>query len=224
MNSASSPRSTPRRRVPLWLKLGYTAFLAVMIPVYWINYGPTNFLYFCDVALLLTLAGVWTGSALLVSLPAVGILLPQTLWCADFAVHLLGGRITGMTDYMFDPTRSRFLRGLSLFHGWLPILLFLLVRRLGYDRRAFLGWTALSVVLCLVAYFFLPAAGAVLTNPHAPRNINYVFGLDDAAPQHLLPPPVFLVGWLATLTGLVFAPTHLLLKKFCPAAQPTGHA
>ena len=36
------------RRIPLWLKLAYTAFMAVLVPVYLRNYGPTNFLYFCD--------------------------------------------------------------------------------------------------------------------------------------------------------------------------------
>ncbi|HLP24228.1 MAG TPA: hypothetical protein VK477_01025 [Acidobacteriota bacterium] len=217
MNSLSSkPRSAPR--LPLWLKLTYTAFLAVLIPVYWANYGPTNFLYFCDVALLLTLVGMWRESPLLLSLPAVGILLPQALWCTDFAAHLLGWKLTGMTDYMFDANRSLFLRGLSLFHGWLPFLIFYAVRRLGYDRRAFLGWSALSVALCVVAYFFLPAAGAPLADPKIPRNVNYVFGFDDAAPQRWLPPLAYLGAWIAALVGLVYAPTHLLLQKTCPRA------
>lgn len=211
-------RLSPRpHRVPLWLKVAYTAFLAVLIPVYWANYGPTNFLYFCDVALLLTLVGLWTESALLTSLPAVGILLPQALWCADFAAHLLGWKMTGMTDYMFDSNRSLFLRGLSLFHGWLPFLVFYLVRKLGYDRRAFLGWTVLSVGLCLAAYFLLPGAGAVLADPKTPRNVNYVFGLSDAKPQQLLPAFAYLWAWIAVLIGLVYAPTHCVLKKTCPA-------
>ncbi|HEY4301671.1 MAG TPA: hypothetical protein VGM73_12420 [Candidatus Didemnitutus sp.] len=206
------------RRVPLALKLIYTGFVAVLIPVYWINYGPTNFLYFCDVAVLLTLAGVWTESALLFSLPAVGILLPQMLWCLDFGVHLAGGHLTGMTDYMFDPHRSLLLRGLSLFHGWLPFLLFYLVRHLGYDRRALRGWSLITVGLCLIAYFFLPAAGSVLPNPKIPRNINYVFGFDDARPQGWLPPLAYLGAWIAALVGLVFVPTHWLLRRTCPAA------
>ena len=46
-------------RVPLWLKLAYTTFMALLVPVYWHYYGPTNFLYFCDVALLITLVGIW---------------------------------------------------------------------------------------------------------------------------------------------------------------------
>ena len=209
-------KSTTTHRIPLWLKIAYTAFLAVMIPVYWVNYGPTNFLYFCDVALLLTLVGIWREDALLISLPAVGILLPQVLWCTDFLVQLFGGKMTGMTGYMFDENRSLFLRGLSLFHGWLPFLLFYLVRKLGYDKRALVGWSVLCVTLCLTAYFLLPTAGAVLANPQTPRNVNYVFGMDDAAPQSLMPPLAYLGTWIAALTGIVFVPTHFLLKKLCP--------
>lgn len=205
-------------RIPHWIKIAYTAFLAVMIPVYWTNYGPTNFLYFCDVALLLTLVGIWKENALLVSLPAVGILLPQALWCADFLVQLCGGKMTGMTAYMFDADRSLFLRGLSLFHGWLPFLLFYLVRKLGYDKRALWGWSIVSVALCLVAYFLLPPAGAVLADPKLPRNVNYVFGMDDAKPQSWMPPLAYLGTWIAALVGIVFIPTHFVLKKVCRAA------
>jgi len=213
------PSSHPKpRRIPLGLKISYTVFLVVMIPVYWINYGPTNFLYFCDVALLLTLVGVWKEDALLISLPAVGILLPQVLWCVDFIAELFGGRLTGMTGYMFDPSRSLFLRGLSLFHGWLPFLLFYLVRRLGYDNRALPGWSLICVLLCLIAFFFLPEAGAVLEDPKIPRNINYVFGMDDAQPQSWLPPLTYLSVWITALVGIIFVPTHLLLKKVCKPA------
>lgn len=205
-------------RIPLWLKIAYTAFLAVMIPVYWLNYGPTNFLYFCDIALFFTLAGIWREDALLVSLPAVGILLPQALWCTDFFLQLFGGKLTGMTAYMFEENRSLFLRGLSLFHGWLPFLLIYLLKKTGYDRRALAGWTLICIALCLSAYFFLPPAGAILADPKIPRNINYVFGLDDAAPQTWMPAPAYLLVWITALISIVFIPTHLILKKLCPAA------
>jgi hypothetical protein len=118
-------------RVPTALKLAYTAYVAVLVPVYWHYYGPTNFLYFCDVALILTLIAIWREDALLVSMCSVGIVLPQMFSVADFLGH-----VTGMTDYMFDLTHSLFLRLLSLFHGWLPFLLIYLVWKIGYDRRA----------------------------------------------------------------------------------------
>ena len=123
-------------RVPLWLKLAYTAFMAVLVPVYWHYYGPTNFLYFCDLALLITLVGIWIESPLLVSMCAVGILAPQALWVADFLSTLGGLSLIGMTAYMFNNEDSLFLRGLSLYHGWVPFLLGYLVWALGFDQRA----------------------------------------------------------------------------------------
>ena len=65
MTLATSLPHSPGR-VPLWLKLAYTAFMAILVPVYLYYYGPTNFLYFCDVALLLTLLGIWIDSPLLI--------------------------------------------------------------------------------------------------------------------------------------------------------------
>jgi hypothetical protein len=94
-----------RGTVPLWLKIAYTAFMAVLLPVYLASYGPTNFLYFGDIALLLTLAGIWTENRLLISLPAVGILIPQGLWVVDFLVQMSGHRLTGMTGYVSFPNK-----------------------------------------------------------------------------------------------------------------------
>ena len=110
-------------RIPRWLKLAYTAFLLVLVPTYWVNYGPTNFLYFCDVALFLTLVGVWTERSLPISMAAAGIVLPQLLWVVDFVGELFGVPIVGMTTYMFEPQNPLFNRSLSLFHGWLPFCL-----------------------------------------------------------------------------------------------------
>jgi predicted small integral membrane protein len=204
----------PASRLPLALKVLFTAFLAVMVPVYWYNYGPSNFLYFCDISLLLCLISVWTEKALPASMAAVGILLPQVLWCADFVGELLGVRLLGMTSYMFDENRSLFLRGLSFFHGWLPFLLVYLVRRLSYDRRALWAWTGVAWSLCLVAYFLLPPAGAIMPDPKIPVNINYVFGFDDAAPQTWLPAPVYLVGWMVALLVVAYLPTHFVLRRW----------
>jgi hypothetical protein len=201
-------------RLPLALKLLVTAFLAVMVPVYYHNYGPTNFLYFCDISLLLCFVSLWTERALPASMAAVGILVPQLLWCLDFVASLLGFHVVGLTNYMFDANRSLFLRGLSFFHGWLPFLLLFLIKRLGYDRRALWAWTGLGWGLCLIAYFWLPAAGTVLPDSKIPVNINYVFGFDDAKAQNWLPAPVYLIGWMAVLFIAFYLPTHLVLRRF----------
>src|SRR5688500_14470119 len=116
-----------RPRLPLWLKLVYTGFLAVLVPVYWRDYGPSNFLYYCDVALFLTLGAVWLEKPLLASAPLVGIFLPQMLWVLDFFAELLGLPLTGLTGYMFEADRPLFTRMLSFFHFWLPFFLIWLV-------------------------------------------------------------------------------------------------
>jgi hypothetical protein len=203
--------------VPLWLKWTFTAFMLVLVPVYWANYGPTNFLYFCDAALFLTLCAVWLEIPLLASMAAVGILVPQFFWCIDFTAELCGLHLSGMTSYMFDAQRSLFLRGLSFFHGWLPFLLCFLVARMGYDRRALKMWTALAGGLCLIAFFLLPPAGAQLADPKIPVNINYVFGLNDAQPQTWMPSGVYLIVWILALFTLAYVPTHLVLTKWTAA-------
>jgi hypothetical protein len=199
-------------RIPLPVKLAFTAFMAVLIPVYLANYGPTNFLYFCDMALLATLAGVWLENALLVSMPAVGILAPQFLWVVDFGFNLSGVGLTGMTDYMFNAATPALLRGLSLFHGWLPFLLLYLISRLGYDHRAFLAWTGLAWALMLVSYLFLPGptpdAGLI------PVNVDYVFGPSDQAPQNWMPASAWLALMMVGLPLLLFAPTHVALRRW----------
>ncbi|MBB4196645.1 hypothetical protein CCR94_20350 [Rhodoblastus sphagnicola] len=196
---------------PLWLKLAYSAFVAVLVPVYWHNYGPANFLYFCDMALLLTFFGLWREDRLLISMGACGIVAPQILWVLDFAAHAFGLKITGVTDYMFADS-SAFLRGLSLFHGWLPVLLVWLVWKLGYDRRALLAWTGLAWSAMLVSYFFLPppSPDAGL----AAVNVDYVFGPSDTEPQRWMAPSLWLVTLMSGLLAVFWFPSHVVLSKW----------
>ena len=199
--------------IPLWLKLAYTAFLSVMVPVYWRVYGPTNFLYFCDVAAFFTLAALWSEHALLASIAAVGIILPQLVWVLDFGLQWFGLKITGLSGYMFDSNIPLFTRALSLFHGWLPFLLLYVVGRLGYDGRAFFAWVAIAWGLMLVCYFWMPPPGAVLSNPKQPVNINYVFGFSEKAAQSWMPSWAWLIALMIGLSVLVWWPTHLVLQR-----------
>jgi len=40
--------------IALWLKLAYTAMVVAIVPVYYVHYGPANFLWFSDIALVVT--------------------------------------------------------------------------------------------------------------------------------------------------------------------------
>jgi hypothetical protein len=206
-------------RIPLAVKLPYTLFVAVLVPYYWVTYSPWNFLFFCDVALLMTLAALWLESSLLISLPAVGITVPQLLWVGDL---LTGSRITGMTSYMFDPKYTLVVRGLSLFHGWLPFLLVWGVWRLGYDRRAFAGWTAISTAILLASYFLAPAPPAPVGNPNLAVNINFVHGLSVEKPQTLLPPWLWLTGFIVGFPVAFYLPAHLVFRSLFAKSTAAG--
>ncbi len=120
--------SSPPRLIPLWIKVLYSLFIAVLVPYYWSFYGPANFLWLCDIALLLTVVALWWESRFLASMQLVAVFLPSLIWLADFLARLLTGVfLTRWTHYMFRPEIPLMIRTLSLYHAWLPFLLLWLV-------------------------------------------------------------------------------------------------
>src|SRR5438132_1058220 len=131
------PATSPHRTIPVVAKISYTLFVAVLVPYYWSFFGPANFLWLCDIALLTTVAAVWMESRFLASMQLVSVFFPCIAWLADFLSRLTTGHfLTRMTVYMFRSDVPLAFRLLSLFHGWFPFFLLWLVWRLGYDRRA----------------------------------------------------------------------------------------
>jgi len=197
--------------IPLWIKLAYTLFVLLLVPVYWLEHGPANFLWGSDIALLVTLVALWAESALFASMMALAILLPELAWNIDFFWRLSFGadalRLLG-TQYMFDPELPLLVRGLSLFHVFLPVLLVWLVCRLGYERRALVYQSVLAWVVLPATYLF--------TDPKA--NINWVRGF-GREPQAWMPAPVYLVLLMIAIPLVVYLPTHLLLGRLFAAPR-----
>jgi hypothetical protein len=194
--------------IPLWIKITYTLFVTILVPVYSVHYGPANFLWFSDIALITTVAALWLESRFLASTMAVGVLFFELIWNVDFFARLLtGAEWIGMAGYMFDSSKPRFLRGLSLFHIFLPILLVWMVARLGYDRRALFAQILLAWIVLPVSYFTDPA-----------RNINWVFG-PGSEPQGWMPPLFYLALLMILCPIMIYLPTHLLLEKWFGSAS-----
>lgn len=195
-----------RGAVPTWLKLGYGSFLCALVPVYWREYGPGNFLWLSDIALGSTAAAVISEQPELAGMMAVGVLPLEAAWNLDFVT---GGRALGLAGYMFDRRRSRFLRGLSLFHVALPPTLIWMLHRFGYDRRSLRRQTLLTWLVLPLTYG--------LTDPA--ENINWVFG-PGSSPQRRLPPLAYLALEMAALP-LAFLPMDRLLRRLFPPLGST---
>jgi hypothetical protein len=189
--------------VPIWLKILYTLFVVFLVPIYWRQYGPANFLWFSDIALLLMVPALWLENRLLISMMALSVLLLELVWNADFWVRLVTGKsLIALSAYMFDPKIPVFIRGLSLFHVALPILLVWLLCQLGYDRRAFFWQTLVALVVLPISY--------LVTNPR--ENINWVYGFGEK-PQTFLPAPLFVLFLMIGFPLVIYLPMHFLFGK-----------
>lgn len=199
--------------IPLWLKIAYTALVTVILPIYWSRHGPKNFLWFSDIALILLVPALWFESALLFSMMAVGVLLPEAVWTISYLSGLLFRRpVTGLAGYMFDPALPRWLRGLSLFHLILPPLLIWGLWRLGYDSRALALQT-------LLAWAVLPITWLVTDRD---ENINWVFGPGER-PQRRIDGRLYLGFVMLFFPLCVYLPSHWLLSRLFTAEEAGGN-
>ena len=188
--------------LPLWIKIVYTVYLGILVPVYWVHWGPKNFLWFSDIALLATGLALWLESSLLASMMLLAIALPELAWNADFFGRLLTGRhLVGLSSYMFDARRPLYLRALSLFHVALPVVLVWMVHRLGYDPRAWPLQIAVALIVLPATYW--------VTDPA--DNVNWVHGPGNT-PQTSMPPLAYLGLVMAFFPIAVYLPTHLALR------------
>jgi len=177
-------------------------YAVITLVVYWFKYDHGNYLWFSDIALILSIPALWLGSPLLSSMMLLAILLPEIIWNISFFSGLVSGKPLGsLAAYMFDADKPLYLRALSLFHVYLPLLFLYMVSRLGYDETAILWQSLLAWVVLPLSYRFADPA----------ENINWVHGLGER-PQQRLPPPAYLGLLMLAFPLLVYLPTHLLLR------------
>jgi len=188
------------------LRWAAAAWMAVYVPSYALAYGFANFLFLCNLAVILVAAGIWTCSRLLLSSQAVGILLVGIVWTVDCASGLLtGGHLIGGTEYMWDPRWPLFTRLLSLYHLVLPVLLLAILRRIGYDRRGYLLQSGIAVVGVVAGRLFGPES-----------NINDAF-VDPILKKTWGGPATHIAVVAGALVLVAYPLTHLLLTRLCPS-------
>jgi len=188
--------------IPFAFKLAYTAFVLYVMAVWWKHYGWKNFLWFSDIAFIGAVPALWLKHSALASILTVAVLVPELLWNLDLAGRLLlRRRMTGLTDYMFEPDRPRILRGLSLFHVPLPLVLLWMIAAYGYAARVALPG---AIVLAVIV---LPLSRWV-SEPE--QNINWTYGL--GARRSTLPAALYVGLLLLAFVVLVFVPTDRVVR------------
>ena len=189
--------------IPLWVKLVYTAFIAVWAPIYARHRGWANFMWFSDIGLIGTMIGLWLESALIISTMALAAIAGDLGWDAIAAWRgvrrLVRGRGSGAV-FINDAAVPRYVRLFSLFHIFLPLVLLWAVWVLGYDARAlpvmiFFGWGVL-----IATYLW--------TNPR--ENINCVFGVPP--PPKFVTPRTWLMVVMIDYLFIMWWPTHAALQ------------
>jgi len=189
--------------IPRKLKIGHTTYVAFLVPAYWRHYGPRNFLWFSDLALIGLVPALWLEDRRLLSMLALSGVLPEAPWNVGYVVRLFTGReLFGLSSYMFDAKKPLWLRALSLFHVWLPLLLIWSVRRLGYDRRAFGTQVLVGEAVLAGSYVLAPPS----------ENINWVYGPGEK-PQKKMSPRLYLCGVMIFFPLCVWWPMHRILKR-----------
>jgi hypothetical protein len=198
-------------RVPLWLKIGWTIWLAIWVPVYWRQYGTQNFLYFCDIGNVLIGIGLWLESPIIFSWVGSGLLVFQSLYTIDLAGAVLTGKhLIGGTEYMFDPHLPLAVRLLSLFHIATPPLLVWAIWRLGYDRRGWKLQTLTTWIVVTINFFWRPG-----------QDVNWARG-PFFREQHAVPGWAYLIAYLVIVPLAIYLPTHLLLDRLYRRTHPVA--
>lgn len=191
-----------RDSVALPARLGFTAWMAVWVPVIMATQGLQNFWWLCNVAQFLLLYGMWTSNRLVISSQAGTVVLIGLVWTLDFVAALAAGASpTGITAYMFDDQLSLALRATSTYHIWLPLLVIWLVRRQGYDHRGVWVQCAIGSTVILGSWLFGDPA----------RNLNYTIAPFNIE-QTWLPQAVYIPLLCIGTAVLVYLPGHFLVR------------
>jgi len=134
-------------------------WLLVYVPVYQSAYGTLNFLFLCNIGVILTAIGLILRSRLLISSQGVAAPVIALAWALDAVWKLVSGDfLFGGTSYMWDPAFPLAARLLSLYHLAWPVLLWAVLRRTGYDPRGWPLQAAIAALALIAGRLLAPAA------------------------------------------------------------------
>lgn len=202
--------SSSQKKIPAPWRWAALIWLLIWIPIYWRTWGALNFLRLCDVAVILSCAGLWSRNRLLISSQAVSSILPDFVWALDAGWRLfLGHHLVGGTEYLFDSHYPLWIRLLTLYHLILPLVLLWALHRIGYDRHGLAVQSVIAGIIFVASRF----AGPV-------ENVNYTF-TDPFFHRAWGSAPIHLAVIFLFILFVAYIPTHFVLRRLFP--PPTGN-
>jgi hypothetical protein len=197
--------SSSRKNIPASLRWGAVIWLLIWIPSYWRTWGALNFLRLCDIAVILSCAGLWSRNYLLVSSQAVSSILPDFVWALDAGWRFfLGHHLIGGTEYLFDSHYPLWIRLLTLYHLVLPLVLLWTLNRIRYDPRGLAVQSAIAGIVFVASRL----AGPV-------ENVNYAF-TDPFFHRSWGNASCHLAVIFLFIVLVAYLPTHFLLRRLFP--------
>lgn len=188
--------------LPLWLKVGFTLWMAFWIPATVVIYGPQNFFWLCNLASFLILAALWLESRLLMSAQLLSVLLVGILWAFDVTVaFVFGAHPIGGTEYMFEDDALLRERMVSFYHVLLPVISVYACMRLGYEPRGLWLQTGITWVAIVLSRLFTDVD----------RNINWVYGPFGEVGEPFAP-WLYILAVMALWPLVLYLPVHLLAR------------
>ncbi len=182
-------------------------WLLVYLPAYQSAYGPRNFLFLCNIGVILTAVGLIARSRLLLSSQAIAAPIIALVWALDVGWKLATGEfLFGGASYMWDAGYPLFARLLSLYHVAWPLLLWYVLRRVGYDPRGWPLQAGIAALAILAGRLLAPAA----------ENINFAW-TDPFFGRQFGPAALHLAICWVLLSGIAYGATHWLLRRMFPA-------
>jgi len=192
------------------LRVGAIAWLAIYLPSYAFAYGLRNFLFLCNLGVVLTAVSIWRGDRLLLSSQAVAAPAIGLAWGLDAGWRVVtGAHLFGGTEYMWDPQYPLFTRLLSLYHLVWPLLVVALVVRAGYHRGGWALQSAIAAVTIVCCRLFTPPA----------ENINFAF-VDPVFGRAFQPAALHVAIVVLALAGVGYGLTHAALSAGAGRRRP----
>ena len=193
--------------------------LGIFCLIYWlfdvinmifIIHKPEFMLWYSSAGLFFTAIALITGNSVLISIMFCSLFLVESIWSLDFLGKIFFNKnFLGITSYVFSPSYSKKDFFMTMYHIFLPpILFFSVLKTKKVFRYSWAGSTVYLFVLLFLTYTFVSRSETV----NCVHQLSQCKGLFSSIAS-ITPNPYRVFVILTVLVVFVFIPTNYILLK-----------